>query len=442
MIRQFSFFIEHNRLFCKTDRILLAVSGGMDSAVMANLFNHAGYNSGLAHCNFGLRGKQSDGDEEFTRKLAEKLRVPFFVRRFDTSAYASRQKISVQMAARELRYEWFEEVRSREKFEFIATAHHLDDQIETFLINMLRGTGISGLHGILPLQDRIIRPMMFAFRREIADYAVQNRVSFREDSSNREDKYIRNKIRLKIIPLLEEINPEFRKTITSEIGRIRQWEQVGRKEIERKSTEIVSHQQDRILVDLRALKKTDPAGLYAWEILSAYGFTSSVVSGILASAAANSGKTFISTEFKAVKDRETLIIRKHHKAATVRVKKISERTRHISKPLRLKFIVLDNSKQSSIPEGKKFASLDFGKLEFPLEIRKWSEGDRFHPFGLRGIKKVSDLLIDEKVSVPDKENTFVLCSSGKIAWVIGHRIDQWFRITSGTKKIFRISLEC
>lgn len=441
MIRQFSSFIEHNRLIGKTDRILLAVSGGVDSVVMAHLFHKAGYNSGLAHCNFGLRGKESDGDEEFTTKLAEKLRVPFFARRFDTKAYASRYKISVQMAARELRYVWFEEVRMSEKFDFIATAHHLDDQIETFLINMLRGTGISGLHGILPLQDKIIRPMMFAFRQEIAAYALKNRISFREDSSNREDKYIRNKIRLKIIPLLEEINPEFRKTITSEIGRIRQWEQVGRKEIESKSAEIVHHQQDRILVDLRALKKTDPSGLYAWEILSAYGFTSSVVSDILASPAANSGKTFISQEFTAVKDRETLIIRKHHKAGAVRVKRISETTRHISNPLPLKFTVLENSEQSSIPEGKKFASLDFDKLEFPLELRKWAGGDRFHPFGLRGIKKVSDLLIDEKVSLPDKENTFVLCSSGNIAWVIGHRIDQRFRITSVTKKIFRISLE-
>jgi tRNA(Ile)-lysidine synthase len=441
MIRHFSSFIDAHKLFLKTDRILLAVSGGLDSVVMADLFYKAGFKFGIAHCNFGLRGKESDEDEAFTRKLAEKKRVPFFVRRFDTSAYAALNKISVQMAARELRYEWFEQIRVSEKFSFIATAHHLDDQLETFLINMIRGTGISGFHGILPVQGTIIRPMMFAFRKEIAEYAKENRIRFQEDSSNREDKYIRNKIRLKIIPLLEEINPDLRKTLTTEIGRLRFWEQIGRKEIEKKISELVKRQQNKTLIDLRALKNTAPAELYAWEILCKYGFNSSVVSDILASLDAKSGKTFLSPGYKAVKDRDTLIIQEFPTRQAAPGKKISGKVRSISKPVSLKFSILNNMKEISIPAGKEFASLDYNKLTFPLEIRKWQAGDSFRPFGLHGKKKVSDLLIDEKVPIPEKENTFVLCSSGKIAWVIGHRIDQRFRITSKTTRIFRIILE-
>ena len=441
MIRNFSSFIEVNKLFLKTDRILLAVSGGLDSVVMANLFHSTGLNFGIVHCNFGLRGPECDKDEGFTRRLDQKLRVPFFVRRFDTTAYAARNKISVQMAARELRYEWFEQVRISEKFQFIATAHHLDDQIETFLINMIRGTGISGLHGILPVQGTIIRPMMFACRKDIAIYAKENHIGFQEDSSNREDKYIRNKIRLKIIPLLEEINPDIRKTLTAEIGWLRYWEQIGRQEIDKKFSEIVHHQQHKTLIDLRALKKTVPFELHAWEILSKFGFNSSVVAGILSSIDAKSGKTFFSPSYKAVKDRETLIIHEISTKKEASVKQISQKLRHILKPVRLKFSILDNAKGTMIPAGKEFASLDYKKLTFPLEIRRWQTGDSFQPFGLRGKKKVSDLLIDEKVPIPEKEKTFVLCSSGKIAWVIGHRIDQRFRITSKTSKIFRIILE-
>ncbi|MCX6241133.1 MAG: tRNA lysidine(34) synthetase TilS [Bacteroidetes bacterium] len=438
MIRLFESFIKKNKLLLKTDRILLAVSGGIDSVVMTDLFYKAGYTFGIAHCNFGLRGKESDAEEDFTRILAKKFKVPFYTKQFKTAEYAVERKISVQMAARDLRYTWFEELRSSGKFDCIATAHHLDDQVETFMINLIRGTGISGLHGILRKQGYIIRPMLFAFRKDIENYAKEYHISFMQDSSNLEDKYIRNKIRRKIIPQLEELNPDFKKTITSEIKILKAWQEIGEKEIKRKTGSIVKKQNGKTIIDINALKNTSPCELYAWEIFSYFGFNSSVVADILANLDGKSGTTFLSPTHRAVKDRDSMIIQpvQCRKDATVRL--ISERTKSILSPVKLRLSVLENRKDTILPAGKEYASLDFDKLTFPLEIRKWQPGDSFHPFGMNGKKKVSDLLINEKISLPDKENTRVLCSSGKIAWVIGLRIDQRFRITSKTLRIFRI----
>ncbi len=440
MIRHFTSFIKTNSLFLKTDRILLAVSGGIDSVVMSRLFYRAGYTFGIAHCNFGLRGKESDSEEKFTRDLASGYKVPFFTKRFKTAEYAVLNGISVQMAARELRYLWFEEIRSSEKFDCIATAHHLDDQAETFLINMIRGTGIPGLHGILPKQSVIVRPMLFAFRKDIAAYAEAHGISYREDSSNLEDKYIRNKIRLKVIPLIETLNPDFRRTLTSEINILRGWEEIGKKEIERKISGLVKKQKGKTIIDIDALENSSPIELYAWEILSEYGFNSSVVAGILANLKGGSGRKFLSPTHRAITGRNSLIIQPLPGRDDEPVKMISEKTKSISHPLKLKVSVKDYHKDDTIPAGKEYASLDFDKLDFPLEIRKWKAGDSFHPFGMKGKKKVSDLLINEKVAVPDKEQTYVLCSSGKIVWVVGRRIDQRFRITSKTTKILCLKI--
>ncbi|MCX6281788.1 MAG: tRNA lysidine(34) synthetase TilS [Bacteroidetes bacterium] len=438
MIRAFASFINKNKLFSVTDRVLLAVSGGIDSVVMADLFHRSELDFGIAHCNFSLRGRESDADEDFTRNLAANYKVPFFVRKFDTSGYASMHKISIQMAARELRYAWFEEIRSSEKFDFISTAHHLDDQIETFLINMIRGTGISGLHGILPKQRFIIRPMLFAGRKEIASFASKYNISYREDSSNKEDKYIRNNLRQHIIPLLKEINPNFRKTLTTEISILRGWEQLGIVELEKNMKKVCKCQPGKTTIDLKVMKGLSPPELYAWEILSTFNFNPEVVSAILSIPERKSGKVFLSPTHRAVKDRETIIVQPLKRKPVIPGRRISAKIKSIRKPLRLTFSVSDYTNDSNIPIGKEFASLDFHKLSFPLEIRKWKPGDRFQPFGLKGRKKVSDLLINEKISLPDKENTYVLCSSGKIAWVIGHRIDQNFRITSKTKKIYSL----
>jgi len=438
MLQHFKSFIEDNSLFRPSDRILLAVSGGIDSAVMANLFLKAGYTFGIAHCNFGLRGSESDAEEEFTVSLAKKYRVPFFCKRFDTAGYASANKISVQMAARELRYNWFDVVKSVEKFDYIATAHHLDDQVETFLINMVRGTGIAGMHGIFPKQGAVVRPMLFAYRKEIAEYAAAGTIGFMEDSSNSEDKYIRNKIRHNIIPLFEEINPDFRNTMTREILMLREWESLGRKQMKKHSGLFVKKARGRTVVDLKTLRSFPQSGIYAWEILSGHGFSPAAAADILRESPERSGRTFISATHRAVEDRGSLIIERTGHSKNDGSRMISAKRKNISRPLTLRFSVLDTSEGISIPAGREFASLDLDRLVFPLEIRKWKAGDSFHPFGMRGKKKISDFLIDEKVSIPDKENTWLLCSGDKIAWVIGRRIDHFFRVTKSTRKIYRI----
>lgn len=466
MIQRFTKFVTNNALFSKDSRILLTVSGGIDSVVMADIFHKAGFSFGIAHCNFGLRGKESDMDENFTAKLAVKYKVPFYTKHFDTKAFSVLHKISVQMAARELRYQWFEEIRASQKFDCIATAHHLDDQAETFIINLVRGTGISGLHGILPVQGFVVRPLLFAYRKDITCYATENGISYREDSSNLEEKYLRNKIRHKIIPQLEELNPEFRKTISSEISILREWEKIGRKEIHRIIKGLIKKQKGITILDLAALNKTSAPGLFAWEILSEFGFNADAVSGIMGHSGESSGITFLSPAYRAVMNRNTLIIdplggknqlsiagqspgpgldnsvegKSGGEIKDLTNRLISEKTKRISNPLGLKISLIDYVKNKIIPTGREFASLDYDKLEFPLEIRKWKPGDNFHPFGMRGKKKVSDLLIDEKVALNDKEQTYVLCSSGKIAWVIGRRIDQRFSVTSKTIKILRLVL--
>ncbi|MCX6283760.1 MAG: tRNA lysidine(34) synthetase TilS [Bacteroidetes bacterium] len=438
MIDLLKAFIAKNKLFLPADRILLAISGGIDSVVMADLFHRSGFLFGIAHCNFSLRGQESDTEEDFTRQLARKYKVPFFSKRFETSEYASVNGISVQMAARDLRYCWFEEIRKSGKFKFIATAHQLDDQVETFLINMVRGTGIAGLHGISIKESSVIRPMLFAWRKDIAAYASEHRIGYKEDSSNIEEKYIRNKIRLKLIPLLEQINPNFRRTINSEIKILRGWEQLGSKELLKNSSRFCNSQSGNTIIDLKVLRGLPQPELYAWETLSSYNFNPDVVSDILSSPEESSGKVFLSPTHRAIKDRETIILQSRLSLTVATGRMISANTKRITKPLKLRFSIVDHMKDKEIPAGKEFASLDFDKLSFPLEIRRWKAGDSFHPFGMKGKKKVSDLLIDEKVSLPDKENTYVLCSSGRIAWVIGRRIDQRFRITAKTTKIFRV----
>jgi tRNA(Ile)-lysidine synthase len=440
MIHHFTEFVRNNGLFSKTGRILLTVSGGIDSVVMADLFHKSGFSFGIAHCNFSLRGKESDLDEEFTRKLAAGYKVQFYTKRFETKAFSALHKISVQMAARELRYNWFEEIRSSYGFDCIATAHHLDDQAETFLINLLRGTGISGLHGILPIQGLVVRPMLFAYRKDIIGYARENSIRYREDSSNLEEKYLRNKIRHKIIPQLEELNPEFRKTLTSEISILREWEKVGRKEIKRKITGLTKKQKGTTIVDLAALKKTSAPEICAWEILSAFGFNPDAVSGIMEHPGETSGRTFLSPTHRAVTNRDSLIIEPLGAVKVEPSRMISEKTKRLSIPLGLKISLIDYRKNKIIPAGREFASLDYDKLNFPLELRKWKPGDSFHPFRMKGKKKVSDLLIDEKASLPEKEQTYVLCSSGKITWVVGRRIDQRFSVTSKTTIILRLIL--
>ena len=433
-------YIQKEKLFNKTENILLTVSGGIDSIVMCELFHKAGLKFGIAHCNFQLRGKESDVDELFVEELAEKYNAQFHSVTFDTSSFAKKNKLSIQVAARELRYQWFEEIRTQFCYKYIATAHHQDDSIETFFINLIRGTGISGLHGILPKQGKIIRPLLFFTKNEIENFAKKNKLKHREDSSNASDKYTRNKIRHQIIPVLKELNPNFESTIISDIERLKAVEFIYKREIVQTFSKIVKQEKNGISISIEGLKKLNPVSTYLYEFLKSFQFNATTVEEIIAALEGESGKQFLSSTHRLVKDREFLLIEevqsiKSQGSSTPVLKNQKELTLN---NLHLKFKL--GNWNSEIPRSLSFVAFDLDKLEFPLEIRKWEKGDIFYPLGMKGKKKVSDFFIDKKLSLIQKENTWLLTSKGKIFWIIGLRMDDRFKVTEKTKKIYFVEL--
>lgn len=442
MLKEFKSFIAREKLFRPEDKILLAVSGGIDSVVMGELFHLAGYSFGIAHCNFGLRGKESDADEAFVEKLAGKYKVPFFTKRFLTAKAAKEEGISVQMAARELRYQWFEEILVKEIYQSVATAHHLDDQVETFFINLLRSTGIAGFHGILPRQGNIIRPLLFSYRDDIETFARKHKLTFREDSSNAETKYLRNKIRHEIIPVFRELNPVFPQILSETIHRIRETETIFRDSIEKAQKKIIRKDKTKTHIRIADLRQLTPIELYAFELLSPYGFNEAVIRDILHSPDDASGKIFYSSTHRLIKNREELILNPLVSKKESGLKNagisIPENKKEIRKPIHLSFTTAITGKTFSIDPSREVANLDLRKIKFPLILRRREKGDSFYPYGMNKKKKLSDYFIDIKLSIPEKENTWLLCSGSYILWIVGHRIDHRFRVTSKTKEVLQV----
>lgn len=442
MLNLFKTYINKEKLFSKTDTILLTVSGGIDSVVMCELFHQAGYKFGIAHCNFQLRGDESEGDENFVEELAEKYGVQFHSVSFDTSAFAKKNKLSIQVAARKLRYDWFEEIRTQFDYSFIATAHHQDDSIETFFINLIRGTGIAGLHGILPKQNNIIRPLLFTNKDQIELFAKKNKLEYREDSSNASDKYVRNKIRHKLIPILKELNPNIHKTIAEDIQRLSDTEKVYKKEIVDKRSKIIKEDKNGIQISIKELKKLNPIEPYLFEFLYPLGFNSATVDEIIESLNGQSGKQFFSATHRLIKDRDFLFLESRDKNQESRLKNkgnhfIKKNQTELSNDtLRLNFKTISKSTNYELRTTNSIANIDFDKLEFPLEVRKWKNGDIFYPLGMKGKKKLSDFFIDKKISISEKENIWLLTSKNEIVWVIGLRLDDRFKVTDKTKKIY------
>lgn len=443
MLVAFRKYIADFKLVGPGEKILLAVSGGVDSMVMLELFQRSGLDFGVAHCNFGLRGAESNEDEKFVTSAAKAYGIPLFVNHFKTREYAGFNKISVQMAARTLRYEWFDELLQTEPYKAIATAHHLDDQLETFFINALRGTGISGLHGILPNRTNIIHPLMFAFRRQIEEFAVDEAVVFREDSSNRSSKYLRNKIRHDLLPLLGEMNPDFRKTLTATISRIREAETLLSRhmdEVRKKVTVITDSGLPAF--NIEAIKANEPTDIYLYELLKPYNFSRYTTDDIYRALDELSGKQFFSSSHRVVKDRDLLLITEaspgsESSADEIRIEPDQE---IIMAPIHLRITHLSNSEVSDISKSGQVAMFDAEQLSWPLRLRKWKEGDTFMPYGMSSNKKLSDYFIDNKFSIVEKENAWLLMSGNKIAWLVGHRIGHHFRVTGETRKILKIEL--
>ena len=439
----FSRYIEENRLATHDDRILLTVSGGVDSMVMLSLFTRCGYTVGVAHCNFQLRGAESDEDEVLVEEEAKKYGVPFYNKRFETVAEMERTGESMEMAARRLRYAWFDALSREHGYTVIAIAHHADDSIETFFINLLRGTGLRGLTGISTQMGRIIRPLMFASRKEILEFAVAEHIPFREDSSNRSTKYLRNKIRLGLIPRIREINPKFTELMRSNLERLTDAQLFINHGIERIREEVVESHDGIDTIYPERIDPAFPRQFVIYELLnSTYGFKGDTVDALYRALEQEAtGKRFYARDRVAVIDRGRIVVAPitPDDACQVSVAKGALRSYCGNAVLYYEYCNIDDIRNFGVPP--HIAQVDADKLRYPLTLRRWREGDWFIPYGMTGRKKVSDSLIDAKVSVPEKQRQFVLLSGDEIVWLVGRRIDDRYRLTHDTENVLRITKE-
>lgn len=440
---RFEKYIADHRLFTRDDRILLAVSGGVDSMVMMSLFAKCGYNTVVAHCNFQLRGQESDEDEILVAEEAARLGIECFNRRFDTAAEMERTGDSMEMAARRLRYDWFYELCNEHNCNVIAVAHHIDDSIETFFINLLRGTGLKGLTGIKNQMGRIVRPLMFATRKEITEFAVTEGILYREDSSNRSTKYLRNKIRLGLVPMIREINPKFTDLMRSNIDHLTDARFFISKAIELMGEQIIEHRDGADTLHIDRIDNGFPRDFVIYELLnSRYEFKGDTVAALCRSINdGQTGKRFYSRDFTAYVERGEIIVTPiaEEDDCQITVEADAMRTYCGNSVLYFERTDIDLIMEFGVPENT--AQLDADKLEWPLTLRRWCEGDRFIPYGMTGHKKVSDFLTDCKVPTVEKQRQFVLVSGGEIAWLVGRRIDDRFKLTNDTENVLKITKE-
>ncbi len=437
MFPDFEKYIEKEKLFSTKEKLVLAVSGGVDSMVMMHLFRQLENDFVVAHCNFKLRGAESDSDEIFLRDYCSEKGIEIYVKTFETEEYATTKGISIEMAARELRYTWFKELLNKLQFDYLATAHHQDDLVETMLINLSRGTGIRGLSGIQPKSGKVIRPLLFTNRTQILNYAAADKIPFQEDSSNNELVYQRNIIRHKLIPQFEEINPAFRRNMSKTASILRETEKIYHKKIDEEQSQLIHKEGDIIKIEIGKLAKTEFKSTILFEILFPLGFNNEQVEEIIQSIHADSGKSFYSSSHRLVKDRDFLLIIKSKETVDHRYY-IDSDCISIIDPIELDFQQIDRKADYSFSKLPDIADLDLDKLQFPLILKKWDQGEYFQPLGMDGFKKLSDFFIDEKFSLPEKENTWILYSGNKVVWIVGKRIDNRFKITNETTRILRI----
>ena len=436
MLNNFQNHINQNLSFLNKSRLLIAISGGLDSVVLTHLCHQLKLNIALAHCNFNLRGDESDGDEEFVLQLAEDLDLEVFIESFETEDYAKTYKLSTQMAARELRYNWFEELAEQLNFDFILTAHHADDNLETFLINLSRGTGLDGLMGIPEVNNKIVRPLLTFSREDIETYAKDNKLKWREDSSNASNKYLRNKLRHDVIPVLKEINPFLLQNFESTQNHLQDSKQIIEDTIVRIQKKAVYVDNDNVIrLSIKKLKKLSNPKAYLFELLKDFNFTEwDDVTNLLD---AQSGKQVFSSTHRLLKDRDYLLLIENNSEETLESISISED----KKQLKTTFGTLFFDEADAIFDAQtNLIYVDKAKLKYPLILRKWEEGDFFYPSGMTGKKKLSKYFKDEKMSLIEKENTWLLCSEKDIVWVIGRRADNRFLATENTKQILKIEL--
>ncbi|WP_410005020.1 tRNA lysidine(34) synthetase TilS [Aequorivita nionensis] len=415
----------------KGKKLLIACSGGLDSVVLTHLMKNLNSEIALAHCNFSLRGKESDGDEMFVIGLAKNMQIPVFAETFDTKKYAKEHKISTQMAARDLRYAWFDEILKDFKFDYLLTAHHLDDTLETFFINLSRGTGLTGLAGIPKKNNKIIRPLLNFSREEILKYAEENNLKWREDSSNLKTDYLRNKLRLEVLPQFKETNETLLKNFQKTQRNIQASQNLIEDYTALVYNLVVSEAVDSYKINIPKIKELPHTDALLYELLNGFGFTEwEDVSNLLD---AQTGKQLFSKTHRLIKNREELVLTEIDLEKRNDEFLVSEE--EITSPINLK---IEPSKYIGETE-KNLIYVASEKLNFPLKLRKWKRGDSFQPFGMKGKKKLSKFFKDEKIPLNEKEKIWLLLSDEKIVWVIGHRMDDRFKVTENTKRILKIT---
>ena len=437
LLTDFRKYILTTNLFSPQDKLLLAVSGGVDSVVLTELCKQAGYDFAITHCNFQLREADSERDEKFVMELAVKYNVPFHVVKFETKAIATERKISTQEAARELRYNWFEETREAGGYRYILTAHHADDNIETVLMNFFRGTGIKGIRGIEAKHGFIVRPLLFARRSELVDFLIENKLDHVTDFTNEQDDYTRNYFRNKVIPFIEKSFPEVNDNIIANIARFKGVEMLYQQAVALHKKKLLEFKGNEVHIPVLKLKKTHPIHSIVYEIIKEYGFSSTQVNEVIALLDSESGKYVQSSSHRVIKNRNWLIIAPNQttESEIVIIEEIGN-WQFAMGNLQIETTPTSNIKP---PTSNLLACLDAGEIKFPLLLRKWKQGDYFYPLGMKKKKKLARFFIDQKLSKTDKEKAWVIEMNKKIIWIVGYRIDDRFKITEKTKRVLKIT---
>jgi tRNA(Ile)-lysidine synthase len=434
MIEQTQTYIKQNKLFSKSDRLLVAVSGGFDSICLLYILHKLKYKIEVAHCNFNLRNDESNRDEDYVIQFCEELKIKLHKTNFDTKAYSKKRSISIEMGARELRYNWFEELILKQKLTKIAIAHNSNDVIETFFINLNRGSGLKGLTSIKPINGHIVRPILFASRNEILNYCEENGLSPKMDSTNLENDYLRNKFRNIIIPEFNSINPDFEKTILSNIKSLNETYSIFNDKIQEEKKKVSFFKEENLHFDIQMLKKLSPLNTYLYEFVKEFGFKASQIPDLVNILDSETGKLIESETHIILKNRDELIIFKN-----INLNFDIELNFEKKNKFGLSFSQFAKDGDFKIIKDLSIAQLDFDKISFPLRARNWKEGDSFIPLGMKNKVKLKDFFINNKFSKIEKQTTPLLVdASNKIIWIVGHRIDDRFKVVKNTKRVLKI----
>ena len=432
-------YIQNHQLLFPQGRIIVGVSGGTDSVVLLHVLLALGYDCLIAHCNFHLRMDESDRDELFVRTMALELKVPYYSVDFETTKYAEKHRISIEMAARDLRYAWFYELLYNHDAQAIAVAHHADDSIETMLMNLVRGTGLKGLTGIQPRNHKVVRPLLCCTRLELEDYLVRYDLDHIEDSTNATLDYQRNKFRNEVLPLLTEINPSVRQTLYSSLVRFEGTWAVFQQAIDKMKALIVHNEPGVVKMDIDCIQKQEHIPTLMYELLHPYGFGSSLIEQITGQLNGESGKIFFSETHRLLKDRKYLLISKIEEFSADEFL-IAEEDPVIELPFPMKMSRLSITPDFKVSRLPNRIHVDASKLTFPLVLRRWKEGDLFFPFGMKQSKKISDFFINNKLSLLEKEHSWLLVSGKEVVWIVGLRLDNRFRVTNDTKDVVEFNI--